>query len=180
MENEVWKDIPWYNGLYQISTFGNVISLKRWNIKRLKPWNNNRWYLFVNLCKEGIHKSITIHRIMWYTFMWLEPFTDGKTSLCVCHKDDNPKNNRLDNLFLWTVKDNMNDKIRKWRDSLTRKTWIENHRSKTVLQIKNSIIIAEFYSLTHAKNITWINNSHISSCCTGKRKSAWWFIWRHK
>lgn len=29
MENEVWKDIPDYEGLYQVSNLGRIKSLKR-------------------------------------------------------------------------------------------------------------------------------------------------------
>ena len=33
MENEIWKDIPEFEGLYQISNLGRVKSLKRNNIE---------------------------------------------------------------------------------------------------------------------------------------------------
>lgn len=29
MENEIWKDIPGYDGYYQVSSYGNVRSLER-------------------------------------------------------------------------------------------------------------------------------------------------------
>ena len=41
-------------------------------------------------------------------------------------------------------------------------------------------LIAEYPSLKDACNITGFNNGSISSACTGKRKSAHGFIWKHK
>ena len=46
---EVFKDIPNYEGLYQVSNLGNVISFKRKNIKIIKKILNPKGRFFVNL-----------------------------------------------------------------------------------------------------------------------------------
>ena len=48
MENEVWKDIPNYEGLYQVSNLGNVRN-KKTKKYLYKNFNNVNNYLFVNL-----------------------------------------------------------------------------------------------------------------------------------
>ena len=54
MSKELWKDITGYEGLYQISNFGNVKSLSdRWGKERLlKPSKNSSGYLNINLSKD--------------------------------------------------------------------------------------------------------------------------------
>ena len=56
-----------------------------------------------------------------------------------------------------------------------------NKKRKEIIQFsKNGDKINEFISLTEAGRKTDINNSHISQCCLGKRKSAGGFIWKYK
>ena len=55
---EVWKDIKGYEGLYKISNFGNVKSLK--TNANIKP-SKGRKYVGVNLYKNGITKTKSIH-----------------------------------------------------------------------------------------------------------------------
>ena len=52
---EAWKDIPGYEGVYQVSNLGNVRSLKFNKFKVLKKSINSRGRYRVNLCKDG-HK----------------------------------------------------------------------------------------------------------------------------
>ena len=53
--------------------------------------------------------------------------------------------------------------------------------TKPILQFsKSGELIAEYSSLTEASRQTGCNNSHISSCCKGERKSAGGFIWKYK
>ena len=60
---EIWRDIPGYEGLYQVSNLGNVKSVSRTvirknNIKhtlkgrKLKISKDRLGYLIVNLCKK--------------------------------------------------------------------------------------------------------------------------------
>src|SRR5574344_2780053 len=52
---EIWKSIQGYEGLYKISSYGNIKGSK-FN-KNLKPADNSTGYKFVNLSKEGILKK---------------------------------------------------------------------------------------------------------------------------
>jgi hypothetical protein len=131
MQNEIWKDITWYEWKYQVSNLWNLKSLWRireyylkWKkIKYLQPLkilklNDFNWYKSIELSKTKRRNKYYVHRLVAQAFLWLD-ISDKKT--LVCHKDDNRKNNKVENLFLWTHKDNMQDMIKKWRNKGWRK-----------------------------------------------------------
>ena len=91
MATEIWENIPDYEGLYQVSNFGRVRSLKR--NKVLVSSLNNKGYARVNLCRDGKYKTIGVHRLV------LMSFTDeSEWNEEVNHIDYVRSNNRLDNL----------------------------------------------------------------------------------
>lgn len=58
---EVWKDIPGYEGLYQVSTTGEVRSLNyngTSETKLLKQSTNKKGYKRVVLCKNRKKKNL--------------------------------------------------------------------------------------------------------------------------
>ena len=66
MQKETWKDIRGYEGLYQVSNFGNVRNKK---FKILKPRKNKNGYFQVNLSKNNKHKNYYIHRLVAIMFL---------------------------------------------------------------------------------------------------------------
>lgn len=112
-----FTDIPWYKGLYWINKYSEIISFQRKMPIILKSSTDRYWYKKVVLTKDWITKTYRVHRLMAITFMWL----DNNSNMVVCHKDDNPKNNNINNLFLGSQKDNMQDMVSKWRN----KNWLE-------------------------------------------------------
>lgn len=98
---EIWGDIPGYEGYYQASNLGNIKSLpKKYKPlgKILKPQQRNN-YLSVCLSKNGKSKSQNVHRIIMKTFK-------GESDLTVNHIDGNKHNNKLENLEYCTPRDN--------------------------------------------------------------------------
>ena len=97
---EIWKDIKGYEGLYKVSNLGNVKSLKiNANIKPSK----GRKYIGVNLYKNGVTKTKSIHRLV------AEHFIDNPNNKpCVNHIDCNRTNNKASNLEWCTYKENNN------------------------------------------------------------------------
>ncbi len=170
MEQEIWKDIPGYEGLYQVSSFGRIKSLWYWSSKILKPWSGKVGrYMYIVLCKD-YKSTFSVHRLVAQAFLWLN--IDDKT-IYVCHKDDNTSNNRVDNLFLWTCQDNVNDMLRKWRSNY--KT-----RNKKINQYTlDWVFIQEWESVILIERLIWVSSRNIPKVCLWKRNTAWWFIWKY-
>lgn len=174
---EIWKDIPWYECLYQASTDWNIKSLKFWKEKILKPWNNWSWYLKVNLSKNKKVKIYSVHRLILLTFKW-------PSKLDVNHINWDKSDNRLENLEYCTKSENMkhtfiylwNVPHNKW------KFWKNNHSSKKVNQYtKNWKFIKTWYSLSDISRELWINIWSITNCCKWHKNysHAWWFIFKY-
>lgn len=110
---EIWKDIPEYEGLYQISNLGRVKSLKRKIIRqhnRVLPLKekilkeqNMKGYKFIRLSKNNITKQYFIHRLVAINFI-KNPFNYNEIN----HKDENKSNNKFNNLEWCSHKYNIN------------------------------------------------------------------------
>lgn len=111
---EEWKNIKNFEGLYQVSNFGRVKSLKRdvnykdGRIRHQKEKTStgfirNTGYLYVNLNKNSKVIKKNIHRLVAQAFI---PNPENKPQ--VNHKDGNKTNNHVDNLEWNTAKENFN------------------------------------------------------------------------
>jgi hypothetical protein len=108
---EVWKDIPNYEGVYQVSDLGRVKSIKSGKDKILKPILLNGYYA-VGLCKRGYQVKTRIHQLVAIAF--LSHIPQGM-KLVVDHINNNPLDNRVKNLQLITQKENLSkDRIKKY------------------------------------------------------------------
>lgn len=110
MQIEVWKDIKDYQGIYKISNYGKVLNVKTNKLRKLqvhKVKNKHRIYNKCGVClwKNKKYKNFTLSRLVYETFIGNVP--DG---FQIDHIDNNPQNNRLDNLQLLTPSEN-NKKI---------------------------------------------------------------------
>ena len=104
-DNEIWKDIPGYEGMYQVSNQGRVKSLKRKgrrNNKILRPIKHRDGYLKVHLWLNGTAKTIKVHKLVMLAFT-------GKRSseLEINHIDGNKVNNHISNLEYCTHLENI-------------------------------------------------------------------------
>lgn len=162
MEEENWKDVFGYEGLYQVSNLGRVKSLGNGKIRKekiLKPTNNGRGYLIVHLSKEGKMKNYRVHRLVASSFI---P-NDNLLKTDVNHKDENPANNRVENLEWCTKAYNNNYSL-----------------SKPVIQYTLAgKPIALFPSAKEAGRRLGFSNGHICDCCNGKQKNYKGFKWRY-
>lgn len=168
--NEIWKDIPGYEGLYQVSNYGEVKSLnyrRTGKEKLLKPRNNGKGYLQVCLCKNGIVKFFRINRLVWQTFVGEIP-----EGLQCNHVDEDKENNRVDNLNLMSSKENNN-----WG---TRNARVAAAKSKPVEAVDKVTgrVIFTFPSAKEAER-QGFHRGNISECCKGERKTHHGLHWRY-
>lgn len=179
-ENEIWKDIKNYEGLYQVSNLGRVKSLERLDAlghrlkeKILKPGINQYGYYQVVLCKQSVQKHYMVHRLVFEAFNC--QITEG---LQVNHINEIKTDNRLENLNLMTCKENCNWGTRNERSA---KKQINGKKSKPVLQFTlDDILVKEYPSIRQAERETGFNQAHIVKCCKGKYKQMYGFKWRYK
>jgi hypothetical protein len=97
---EEWRDIPGYEGWYQVSNFGQVRRMRKTTNTKpyriLKPVLQKTGYLHVSLYKFGKQAQHSIHRLVCMAFHGIPP-----EGYCVNHKDGNSTNNHASNLE-WT------------------------------------------------------------------------------
>lgn len=86
---EIWKDIPDFEGLYQVSTWGRIKGQRG----ILKPYKNAKGYLKVGLFTDGKCHKKRINRLVAMTFI---PNPNNYPQLN--HKDGNKENNSVTNL----------------------------------------------------------------------------------
>lgn len=180
---EAWKDVPGYEGLYEVSSLGRVRSLGRicsakngsTQTKRARILTQEvsiHGYCRIRLYDaNGVVRHHAVHRLV------LEAFV-GKDDREVNHKNEIKTDNRLENLEYCTSKENCNYGTRNGRLS---KLAIER-QGVPVLQISKDTgkVLGEYSSRRDAQSATGIPHSYISAVCRGKKKTAGGYIWRDK
>jgi len=170
MKIEYWKPVPGYEGLYWVSDLGNVKSLNYNHTGEeqiLRPRKGTGGYLKVLLCKNGKKKNCYVHRLVWEAFNG--PIPKG---MQINHLNEDKTDNRLENLSLMTPKQNLNYGTRNVRAAKT--------KSKKVEQFMlDGTHICTWFSTIEIERELGYANQNISSCCRGKRKTAYGYIWKY-
>lgn len=120
IEQEEWREIPGWEGLYSVSTYGNVKSHQRIiSEKRKEDWKPKIYtikekilkaskqkcgHLRVSLSMNGKITYHLIHKLVLFAFIGIKP-----SRMECCHKDGNPSNNKLSNLYYGTRSQNIAD-----------------------------------------------------------------------
>jgi hypothetical protein len=112
----MWKAIPGYEGMYEVSDEGEVRTLEReWvsgmNTRRMvkpglkKQTKDKDGYPRVTLCLKGKKARKRVHQLVTEAFIGPQP-----KGMQVRHLDHSCDNNRLDNLCYGTAKENAADR----------------------------------------------------------------------
>jgi len=186
---EIWRDIELWEGMYQISTFGNIKSLSRqiWGGRSyrtskeiiLKRKLNEFGYCIVMLQKDYKFKMNKVHRLSGLAFLHnLENKKD------INHGDGVRDNNFLYNLEWATRSEN---KLHGFRIGMTKPTCLgrfgkDHAGSKPIFKINlnNGTVIERYEALMDASRKCSIDFSQISACALGKRKQAGGYKWKYE
>ena len=177
MKKEYWKPVVGYEGLYEISNWGRVKSLKRlvkihnkWgecyitiNEKILKKRIDKYGYERVMLCKHGKSKLKQVHRLVAEAFI-PNPYNLPQVN----HKDEDKQNNHYLNLEWCTHEYNVNYGTRTERCS------------KPVLQYTLDGELIKEWPSTIECGRNGYNYGCVAACCRGELKKYKNFIWKYK
>lgn len=199
-ENEVWKDVIGFEGLYQVSNLGRIKSLYNGNVTY--GTLDKGGYMFYSLYKNRKRHRKLVHRLVAQSFI---PNLENKPEIdhINCVRDDN----RVENLRWVTPKENVNNpitmsrlkfrtrgvmsqearerlsKARKGKSIFT-KEQIEIIRlanSKPVVQLSlNGDFIKEWVSASEAGRWLGVSSVAIRNCCSRKVNTSLGFKWYYK
>jgi predicted XRE-type DNA-binding protein len=139
--NEIWKDVKGYEGLYQVSSIGNIkrISYIHRLVANKKPkmlkQSSKGNYALITLCKDGQSKTYNVHKLVADAFLSGNSYCPlCKNSFDINHKDENSRNNFYKNLEYITHKENIEKSTSKKQKSSVKKL-----NDKKVIQINKLI-----------------------------------------
>lgn len=115
---EKFNDIPGWEGRYKASNMGRIKSLgnDKGRKEKILKTRKNGLYEKLYLCKGGRRFDFYVYRLVWEAFNG--PIPEG---MVINHMDENPANNRLDNLMVCTQKENCNWGTRNERSAASHK-----------------------------------------------------------
>ncbi len=161
------KNIEGY-GNYTVNEKGEITNTNTGRV--LRQSRNQKGYCFLVLSNNGFHKTISIHRIVYKTF--IGKLIDG---LEINHIDGNKSNNSVSNLEQVTKIENMNKAV----ELGLIKSGLNCPLSVGVIQIHpvTKKEINRFGSISIASKSTKVASSAISMVVNNKRNTAGKFIW---
>lgn len=164
MKEEIFKEIAGYEGLYEVSNFGNVRSLKYGKTRTLKHYKTRNGYQQVDLYKNSKRNHHYIHRLVATAFI------ENPDNLPeINHKDEDKTNNVVSNL--------------EWCDHIynsnhgTRNERVADALSEKVVQLTLEWEFIKEWESVNECGRNGFDKSNVSACCNGKRKTHNGYRW---
>lgn len=164
MPEEKWQDVLGFEELYQVSSFGNVRTIKKGEAEMSQQENMNG-YMTVHLRNKGVERRAMVHRLVAEAFI---PNPNGFRD--VNHKNGDKSDNRVENLEWTSHADNMTHSFRELG---------KNVRHIVQLDLDNNFI-ERWNSIVEASEATGICRTDIGECCRGSRKHAKGYKWKYE
>lgn len=176
---EIWKDIKNYEGLYQVSNLGNIRSFPRRGTrgKILSPGFTKKGYLQVSLVKNGKGHPYRVHQLVGKNFI-----ENPQKKEQINHKNGIKTDNRVENLEWCTNSENMEHS---WNIGLRSKNKSYHYGKDNVLSVivdqysLNNIFIKRWFCIKDIEREYGFDNRNLSSCCRGKRPTAYGYKWKY-
>lgn len=166
---QIWKDVSGFDG-YQVNEDGQIRSfvnnrhgVKSTDSRMLKPVPNKHGYDTVCL---GRGNRKLVHRLVASAFI-----PNPNNLPIVRHLDDNPKNNRVDNLAWGTQTDNMRDCVTHGRLVGDTRSAIEARKMRVTAISENGERI-DFSSIHDAARGLDLWPQHISNVLHGRLRQT--------
>ena len=186
---EIWKAVTGWEGLYEVSNFGNVRTLHYKKPYLMHPTIDAKGYKRVSfvLLYSKKYKRYSVHRLVAQAFI---PNPDNLPE--VNHKDENKLNNRSDNLEWCNTTYNLAYGTARSRMAQTRKNMKFSDLHLRNLQISHAIsqgkiveqidangnVMARFSSISEAARNMGVSANSISHACNGLTKSSCGYVWK--
>ena len=137
----MWKDIEGFEGRYQVSDEGEIISLRKG--LKMHQKDNGRGYMQVILYKDGQYYHKYTHRLVAEAFI-----PNPNNYPCINHKDEDRKNNKAENLEWCTYQYNINygNRLKNFLDTISKQGYLigeESYNQKVIRQREKSHTLAE-------------------------------------
>lgn len=175
---EVWRDIPGLEGVYQVSSIGNVKRIKTRSGKEcdrpLKYWVLHSGYALYTLTYNGKRIRTCAHRLVALAFI---PNPDNKPY--VNHKDGNKLNNSVENLEWVTASENTVHAIKTGliseRDITER---IAKNQHKVWRKVKRGDGVI-FPNVKAAAESVGAKPQNVGGVCRGIKKTCRGYTWEY-
>lgn len=187
MEKEIWKDIPGYEGVYQASNLGRIRGLDRTDISGRK-WRGKiltqcvcKGYKKVGLNHNRVNKQYFVHRLVALAFL---PKPEGYDQ--INHKDENPFNNKVENLEWCDYLYNRNFGSRNEKAAISQSKRLKGiipkanpQKPAAKISTASGEILETFVSASEAARKCGLSESKISMACRGLRNTAGGYKWKY-
>lgn len=164
--NEIFKPIPGFEGIYEVSNFGNIKSLPRVKLNKGKhPFylkekilslaKDKNGYYTVSLTKDGTRKTYKPHQLVAIVFLG-HKYCGMK--LIVDHIDNNPLNNHIDNLQIITQRHNASKDQKNKTSKYTGVYWFKAYNKwRAYIKIGSKQIHLGYYINEEDANLAYQN-----------------------